>query len=141
MENNVRRCTLFAVVWLIVGLAICLIGIINGNNKLTAAASEDLTTQAVTEENVNSVARYRPTKDDAKLPDEGRPEHANAVEPPTLMLAIDGVPIGLHDLSPALRYGGKLMGIYSVHGVRIFRHDIDAARQVVKHLLHLVLHS
>ena len=98
MENNVRRCTLFAVVWLIVGLAICLIGIINGNNKLTAAASEDLTTQAVTEENVNSVARYRPTKDDAKLPDEGRPEHANAVEPPTLMLAIDGATASIVDL-------------------------------------------
>lgn len=98
MDNYVRRCTLFAIICLAVWLVFCLFSVVHGNSKLVSA-SEDLTTQTITEENVHSTSRYRPTKDEAKLPDEGYPEHANAVEPPTMTLSIDGATASIVDLA------------------------------------------
>lgn len=89
MENYVRRCTMFAVAWLIIGVIICLSGLFHGNKLVAAADDLDSTQPELTTENVAaSVIRLSAKEATTKLPDEGRPTHANAVEPPT-MVTID----------------------------------------------------
>ncbi len=89
MENYVRKCTMFAVAWLIIGIIICLSGYFRGNKLVAAADNLDSTQPELTTENVAaSIIRLAAKDVTTTLPDEGRPTHANAVEPPT-MVTID----------------------------------------------------
>jgi len=93
MENYVRRCMMFAVIWLIIGVFLCLFGIAHNRNEMAVASKGTITVQAATiVENVDLTVRVRPVENNnTKLPDEGRPKHANAVEPPTEVHFIEEV--------------------------------------------------
>ncbi len=93
MDNYVRRCVMYAVIGMIITLAVCIGASIHGRGKPVAVSDNaDVTEPIMIQEVTPTKTLIRAAKrDDAKLPDEGRPSHANAVEPPTLaMMTLDG---------------------------------------------------
>lgn len=84
MENYVRRCTLFAIVCLIVGLLIIISGSIHAQSKAVPSDAAMVTVKYVDiKEKPVGIHSAKWEKQDTKLPDDGQPDHANAVEPPT----------------------------------------------------------
>ena len=53
------------------------------------------------------------------------------------MLAFDGVAVGFHHLGAGLHHRGNLRRVDAGKGVRILGDDVDAAGEVLHHLLHL----
>ena len=86
MDNYVRRCVMYAVIGVILTIIIGLGASIHNRNKPVVVSDNADLTQAVTtvQEVTLTKTLVRALKRDAtKLPDEGRPSHENAVEPPT----------------------------------------------------------
>ena len=82
MESYVRKCTLFAIVCLFIGLLLIVSSSTHTRSKVASEEIVGVTTLNL-ETNAMGIHSADWKKQDTKLPDEGHPDHANAVEPPT----------------------------------------------------------